>query len=129
MAEILPKKLFGDVSPEIAKIFWRLKALDDQFRIRWSLPGRSTKAPDFAVFYQDQFAFLVAVSSLSAPDAETLLAPRLSLFGEKTVTLDNFIEREQSSLSNFLERLNSPAASLGSTPLDGVTSAILFPNV
>jgi hypothetical protein len=129
MAEILPKKLFGDVSPEIAKVFSRFKALDDQFRVRWSLPGRSTIAPDFAIFYQDQFAFLVSVSSLSGPDAETLLAPKLSLFAEKLVTIDNFLEREQSSLSSFLEKLKSPATSPGSTPLDGITSVILFPNV
>jgi hypothetical protein len=129
MAEILPKKLFGDVSPEVAKIFSRFKALDDQFRIRWSLPGRSNNAPDFAIFYQDQFALLVAVSSLSAPDADALLAPRLSLFSEKPVTLDNFIEREQSSFSQFLEKLNSREASPGLTPPEGIACAILFPNV
>ncbi|MGZ8940310.1 MAG: UvrD-helicase domain-containing protein [Limisphaerales bacterium] len=129
MAEILPKKLFGDVSPEIAKIFSRFKALDDQFHIRWSLAGRSIKAPDFAIFYQDQFAFLIAVSSLSVPEAETLLAPKLSLFAEKPVTIDNFLEPEQPSLSTFLEKLISPAISLGSTPLDGINCAILFPNV
>src|SRR5688500_1799927 len=101
MAEILPKNLVGDVSPEIAKVFSRFKALDDQFRVRSSLSGHLTNAPDFAIIYQDQFAFLVTVSSLSAPDAETLLAPKLSLFAEKPVTLENCIDREQISLSTF----------------------------
>jgi hypothetical protein len=127
MAEILPKKLVGNISPEIAKVFSRFKALDDHFRVRWSLAGGSANAPDFALFYRDQFAFLVAVSSLSAPDAETLLAPKLSLFTEKPVTLDTFIEREQSSLSTFIGKLRESC--LGSMPPDGIACAILFPNV
>jgi hypothetical protein len=129
MAEILPKKLVGAVTPEIARVFSRFKSLDDHFHVRWSLQGRSASAPDFALFYQDKFAFLVAVSTFSAPDAESLLAPKLSLFAEKPVTLDNFLEREHSSLSTFLEKLGSSATSPGSIPPDGIASAILFPNV
>jgi hypothetical protein len=127
MADILPKKLAGDVSPEIAKIFSRFKALDDHFRVRWSLAGRSANAPDFVVFYRNEYAFLIAVSSLSAPEAETLLAPKLSLFGERRVTLDDFIEREGSSLSTFIGKVRD--SSPGSTPADGIACAVLFPNV
>lgn len=131
MAEILPKILVGTVSPEVAKVFRRLKGLDDHFRIRWALPGRAEKRPDFAVIYQEEFVFLLSVSTLAAPVAETLVEPSFAtlLFSEKSeasITIENFAEHEESTCSAFLNAIihSKPPASPS-----GITGIILFPNV
>ena len=132
MAEILPKKLFGQVPTEITKLFNRLKGLDDNFRIRWTIPGLATSPrPNFAVFYQEKFVFLISVSCLSLPEAQKMLKKRFepifpALLSERPANLEDFAKNEKAILA---QALNEASGTNPAFAPQGVAAAVAFPNI
>ena len=131
MAEILPPSPVGKVSPEVLKVFRRLKAIPgDDFRCRFALPFDNTRRPEFFVIYRDCFAFVIAVSTITAWMAEDIVQgsfTRLLLGAENPLTPETFGVDEEETLVSFADILAAEGDGRAAVPPS--CRVIAFPNV
>jgi hypothetical protein len=123
MARLFPNHLSARVSHEVARAFRKLKKLPDDFSIHHTLAevrwNPDSPPPDFLVFWQKRFGFLITIASTSQQLAESALQG--SLFTQDaTITLEELGHPEQEILLTFSKILDA------NLPLRRL---ILFPNV
>ncbi len=131
MAEILPPSPVGKVSPEVLKVFRRLKAIPgEDFRCRFALPVDKTRRPEFFVIYRECFAFVIAVSTITAAAAEEIVQgsfTRLLLNAENPLTPETFGVDEEKTLISFADILAAEGERSAEVPPS--CRVIAFPNV
>lgn len=123
MARLFPNRLSARVPREVARAFRKLKKLPDDFSVHHSLTETRDPAgeepPDFLVFWQAQYGFIIKIAATSQELAESSLQGSLFSSGP-TVTPENLGTAENECLRAFCRKLpaNFPLRRL-----------LLFPNV
>lgn len=123
MARLFPSCLSARVSLEVARAFRKLKKLPNDFSVHHSLTEARDSAtddpPDFLVFWQERYGFIIKIAATSQELAESALQG--SFFSsEPTMTPEKLGSLEKECLRGFCRKLPEKF------PLRRL---LLFPNV
>ena len=121
MAQILPTAPTGATTPEIARVFQRLRRLpDDQYFVWQRLAFWDEPGPDFWVMNERQQALLLKISPATRAQVKAALQP----------TLLDSIQPDVQVGAAEVEALAAFVTQLGFTPLTApLPCLVLFPNL
>jgi hypothetical protein len=121
MAQIIPEKPVGSVSPEVVRVFNALKRLPDSWRAWFHIAPWEPEAPDFLLLGPEQHAIILKVSRATPEHARQ--APQLQLLDlEQETQVPG--EAEELCLRTFMRAMNREGLDL-----HHLAAAILFPNL
>ena len=130
MARLLPNKPAGSINSETAKVLHALRRIPGEDLLVWvALPLGSTWRPALMAVYRQESCHLIAVSTLSEADAETVVHGDLFASPGKVLAAAEIERESRNRLGEFRQNAIEAAEEEYVSDDLPIISVVAFPNI